>query len=114
MHSPERYLNGQITVTLRPKHLKREQKRNDEYLHHFYTGVAPGMGAKDVLKINGQIVFWIIVNDTTECLYIGLDTDGNQEDRFSVDFGLKNLWGRRREIIGSLINNDGVGYRYVT
>ena len=42
----------------------------------------PGVrwGAKDVLKINEQIVFRIIVHDTIERLYVGLDTDGNRED----------------------------------
>ena len=50
MHSPERYVNGQITVTLRPKHLKRGQKRDDEYLHHFYMGVPPGMGSERCSK----------------------------------------------------------------
>ena len=67
MHSPERYLNGQITVTLLPKHLKRHQRLHFTPLretmsrfHHFYMAVpALGVrwGAKDVIKINGQIVF---------------------------------------------------------
>ena len=38
----------------------------------------------------------------------------SRRQRFSVDFGLKKLWGRRREMIGSLSNNDGDGYKYVT
>ena len=38
----------------------------------------------------------------------------SRRHRFSVDFGLKKLWGRRREIIGSLINDDGDGYKCVT
>ena len=80
MHSPERYLNGQMAVTLRPKNLKRDQKRDDKYLHHFYMGVPPGMGSERCSKNKRANCFWIIVNDTTECLYVGLDTDGNRED----------------------------------
>ena len=74
-------------MTLRPKHFKRDQSLHFTPLSEtmsipitFIWEFPPGWGAKDVLKINGQIVFWIIVNDTTECLYVGLDTDGNRED----------------------------------
>ena len=64
MHSPERYLNGQITMTLRPKHFKRDHSLHFTPLSEtmsisitFIWEFPPGWGAKDVLKINGQIVF---------------------------------------------------------
>ena len=64
MHSPERYLYRQVTVTLRPKHLTRDQSLHFTPLSEtmsisitFIWEFPPGWGAKDVLKINGQIVF---------------------------------------------------------
>ena len=66
MHSPERYLNEQITMTLPPKHFKRDQSLHFTSLSEtmsipitFIWDFSPGVrwGAKDVLKINGQIVF---------------------------------------------------------
>ena len=57
MHSPERYLNGQMTVTYVPNTLSGTKSETMSISITFMWEFPPGWGTKDVLKINGQIVF---------------------------------------------------------
>ena len=55
MHSPEQYLNGQMAVTSRPKHLKRDQS-----LH--FTPLSERMSIPitfiwESLKLKGNLFF---------------------------------------------------------
>ena len=115
MHSPERYLNGQMAVTLRPKHLKRDQKRDDEYLHHFYMGVPPGMGCERRSKNKRANCF---LNYSSRHYRMFVRWIGHRlksrRQRFSVDFGLKKTVREKTRNNWEFRQHDGDGYKYVT
>ena len=55
MHSPERYLNGQMAVTSRPKHLKRDQSLHFTPLSE--TMSIPITFIWESLKLKGNLFF---------------------------------------------------------